>query len=211
MKSYRCFNNTVPPVYVDNYGKMTPKQAKLFFQDFTENLSKRLDFFRERCAADLKLSTDALDYSPDSLKFAWRWFLKYAELQKTPKGKFEIMKQDAMIFAESHINREEFTDETNCRRFDISAYWGECFIRNHKNLFWSYVTSPKSNIILYQPSLSGMKREYHGKIYDISFAPIHMSGVQASVLLTNAPASENDLCKIHAIWEEYAKLGDIIK
>ena len=191
----------VPPQGI-NYGEMTPKQAKESFEWFVEKIPERMEYFRNRCAKDLKISVEQLDYSRESLVLVWQWFLKTARREKTPKEQLEKMKQNAQIFGPSFINYEQFTVATHFIIRDIAMYVGQYWISNYPQLYWTYKTKPKDSVTVNQPIISGLRTSYKGKEKVISFAPLHMVGVQAANIFDKS-AKKNDLLKVIMFWEQY--------
>ena len=64
------YDLAVPPFGFDYY-HMTTKQAKDNYQWFISIIPSRMAYFRNRCAFDLKVSADSLDYSAESLIPIW--------------------------------------------------------------------------------------------------------------------------------------------
>lgn len=148
------YDLAVPPFGFDYY-HMTIKQAKDNYQWFISIIPSRMAYFRNRCAFDLKVSADSLDYSAESLIPIWKWFIKTARIEKTPKDELEKMIEGAKIFGESWINREHFSIATRYIMRDIGTYIGESFVWNYPQLRWSYYDKPKNYKNGRQPVISG--------------------------------------------------------
>ncbi|MDD4328143.1 MAG: hypothetical protein PHU83_07915 [Eubacteriales bacterium] len=144
----------VSPFGLDFYN-MTPKQAGANFEWFISIIPKRMEYFRNRCASDLKISVETLDYSAESLILVWRWFLKTARMEKTPKETLEKMKEGAKVLGESFINWEQFTVATQFIMKDIGMYIGQSYVLNYPQLRWHYYTKPKNEINAKQPVIAG--------------------------------------------------------
>lgn len=186
-----------------SYMQMTPQQAKENFEFFMEHLPERVEYLRNRCAHDLKISVDKLDYSPESLILIWKWFLKTARTEKTPKEQLEKMKEGAKIFGESYINREQLTVTTHFIVRDIAMYVGQCYILNYPNLCWSYKSSKiKNDVTGNQPMIMGFHMTFNGKEGDVSFFPIHMVGVQAGNIIRHSQ-NDTDLYNVFVKWMQY--------
>ena len=106
---------------------MSKKTAKEAFDWYVAAIPGRMDYFRSRCAHDLKIPVETLDYSAESLIPVWRWFLKTARTEKTPKEELAWMQEGAKIFGESFVVRRVLTVATQFIVRDISMYIGECF------------------------------------------------------------------------------------
>lgn len=186
-----------------SYTQMTPKQAKESFEFFMEHLPERVEYLRNRCAQDLRIPIDKLDYSPESLILVWKWFLKTARTEKTPKEELEKMKEGAKIFGESYINREQLSVITHFIIRDIAMYVGQCFVLNYPNMYWSYKpTKVKNDVTGNQPMIVGFHMTYNGKEGDISFFPIHMISVQAGSIIRHSK-NEKDLYNLFIKWVQY--------
>ena len=148
------YDLAIPPMGLDFY-RMTPKQSEEFYKWFISIIDKRMNYFRNRCALDSNISKLKLDYSAESLKLVWRWFLGIARIEETPKDLLKQMEDGAKIFGESYINREQFTPVTSFIMRDIGIYIGQSYILNHPQLYWHYYIKPKNDINAKQPVLGG--------------------------------------------------------
>lgn len=207
MKNFFRFLRDVPydllvPPEGCNYRAMTPAQAKRSFAWFLEHIPERMQYMRARCAKDLKIPEERLDYSSESLVFVWRWFIKTARIEKTPQEEVERMEKAAVIFGESYVNRTQFTVATQYILRDVAMYLGQCYVRNYKVLTWSYRTKPKSDVYLNQPLVSGFQSVYEGKCKPLSFPPLHMARVQAAKIFKSTQSSY-DLHDIFEYWCQY--------
>ena len=191
----------IPPIGL-NFQKMTPKQAKENFDWFISKIPERMNYFRNRCAKDLNILPEELNYSPESLVVIWRWFLKTAKMEKTPKDELEKMKEGAKIFGESFINREQFTVATKFVIRDIGMYVGQVYTINYPLLYWHYRTRPRNSINVNQPLIAGFRAKYIGNEGDVYFQPIHMVEVQAANFYDKSQ-KETDIYNIFTKWVEY--------
>ena len=196
------YNFILPPRGID-FGNMNKKEAAETFMWFMDHLPEKMDYLRFRCSSDLHISIKKLDYSDKSLVLIWRWFLKVARLEDTPREILDTMIEGSKIFGDSYISRKVLSVTTHMIVIDIALYTGECYIRNYPHLCWTYRTAPRDSITINQPVISGMISTYKGKNRPIDFAPIHMVGVQASGILDNS-ANEEDLINMYQCWEKYA-------
>jgi len=195
------YDLAVPPQGID-YGNMSKKTAKEAFDWYIAAIPGRMQYFRTRCAADLGIPVETLDYSPESLIPVWRWFLRTARTEDTPKEELAWMMEQAKIFGESFITRKVLSVATEFIVRDISMYIGECFLKECPKLYWTYRDKPKSSVTVNQPVIAGLVISAGGQTKPTAFAVIHMVGVQASKVLSK-DAEETDLFKIYQIWREY--------
>ena len=84
----------LPPYGYDFYN-MTVKQARAQYEWFISVIPERVNYLKKRCAEDLKIKPDLLDYSADSLKLLWEWFIGIARVEKTPPDELAKMKEGA--------------------------------------------------------------------------------------------------------------------
>ena len=164
----------VPP-YGQDYYLMTPKQVKDNFEWFISKIPERVDYLINRCAKDLKVSVDEFDYSPESLKLIWRWFLKTAKIEKVPKDQLdEMVKQWGHLGKESKmINYEQLTVATQFITRDIGMYLGEVFTRKYPGIItWGYFMKPKSEVSAKRPVLLGFYYERIDPQYSMPLDPI---------------------------------------
>jgi hypothetical protein len=161
----------VPPLGLDFYN-MTAKQAGENFEWFVSKIPERMAYFRNRCASDLNIPIETFDYSSDSMIPVWRWFLKIARMEKTPKEELERMKEGAKVFGESFINLEQFTVATQFIMRDIGMYIGQSYVLNYPQLYWHYHTKPKNEINAKQPVIAGFRAKYMDKEGDAVINPM---------------------------------------
>jgi len=191
----------VPPHGID-YRSMTPAIAEEDFDWFLSVIPDRLAYFRRRCADDLGISVNELNFSPQSLLQVWNWFLNTARTEKTPKEQFETMQEMAKVFGETFVSKRVLTVATEFIVRDIAIYVGECYVQTYPSLHWSLKTKPKNDIAINQPVISGFCASNNGMTKELFFAPIHMVGVQASKLLS-ARADAADLYNVFCFWEQF--------
>lgn len=207
MLDYLRFFKDIPYDFlVSPYGyhfrDMTPAQANGSFSWFMEHIPERVQYLRTRCAKDLDIAAALLDYAPESLVLIWRWFLKSARTQKTPKEELAKMEEGAKVFGQSFINRTQFTVATLYMLLDIGMYLGQCFVKNYPALTWAYYTKPKTDVYVNQPVISGFQVTYRGQQGPISFPPLHMARTQAGKLFAHTQ-DEQDLFNLFEYWRNY--------
>lgn len=177
---------------------MTPKQSKENFDWFMSKIPERMRYFRNRCAEDLCTSAENLDYSSNSLKSVWKWFIGTAKIEKTPKRDLEQMEEAAKIFGSSYVNKEQFTVATQFILRDIGMYLGQAYVLNYKPLYWTFYTKPKNDINVNQPVIAGFTVNGNNTYFN----PIHMAKIQAANIF-NHTAQDSDLYKIFVKWATY--------
>ena len=181
---------------------MKPKQAKENFEWWVSNIPTRIEYLINRCSKDLGVSSEKFDFSPESLKLLWKWFLQTMRVEKTPEEEIAEQIEKYGHFGESMISRMRLTLTTEYIICDIAMYLSEVFTRKYKNIKWSYYTKPKRDMFVNQPLLEGFVDIIDDQPYDDVFPPIHMVGVQA-VRLFDSRQKETDLYDLFKTWEDW--------
>lgn len=191
----------VPPLGLDFYN-MTPKQAAENFEWFLAKIPERMEYFRARCSNDLRISSDSLNFTAESLIPVWKWFLHTARMEKTPKEELEKMQEGAKIFGDSFINWEQFTVATKFIMRDIGMYVGQCYVLNYKKLYWHYRTKPKNEVNANQPIIAGFRVKIMNNEGDAVLNPISVVEGQAANFYEKTQDVE-DLYKFYTKWAKY--------
>ena len=129
----------IPP-YNKEFNKMSSAEAKEYFDWYKDNINNRIAYLQ--LYSNLKL-----DYSVESLVDIWEWFLKNAEIEKTPfirlmKLRKQLKGQPKEII-KYIINeqRYQFSLQTEYIIRDIATYFGEVYIKNNNSIYWGYHTN----------------------------------------------------------------------
>lgn len=146
----------VPPLGLDYYN-MTPRQASENFHWFLDHIPERMDYFRARCAQDLSVPLEQLNYQPESLLPVWQWFLKTAKTERTSKEVYKSMISQIKLFGEDYVPPRQFTVATQFILRDVGIYLAQCLLSNYPQLRWYYFTKPKSNVSAKRPLLVGFR------------------------------------------------------
>lgn len=186
-----------------NFRKMAPTQAQENFEWFISKIPEQMAYFCRRCAADLKVSESALDFSPESLTLVWRWFIEIARIVPTQPEELKRLEAGAKIFGASFINKYQFSVASQFIMRDIGMYLGEVFVRNYPQLYWSYYTKPKNVQDVNEPLVFGFVIPTEGNIGGaFQFNPMVGPRVQGGHLLTGTQ-NEQDLLNVFRTWEKY--------
>ena len=146
-----------------------------------------------------------MDFSEDSLKRLWKWFLKNAVIEKTPKVEIEKLRAELIAFPKSfskYVVKEEktrFSLESCGIINDISMYIGEVFIRNCNGIRWGFHTNTDDSFVN-MPELQGFEDNSFSPPFQMNFEPEHMVSVQASKLF-DKEQSDFDLFNIYMLWK----------
>lgn len=185
-----------------DYGKMTLKQVEDNFEWFVSIIPQRMDYLIMRCSNDMKISTNLLNFSAESLITIWKWFINTARMEKTPDEIMKKMVEGAKIFGDSFINREQFTISTQFIIKDIGMYIGQTFLSNYPQLKWTYYTKPKNDINARQPVLSGFyyhDNTTHGELF---LNPLSLAKGAAQNFYSGTQ-SEKDVYDYYLQWEKW--------
>ena len=191
----------IPPLGLE-CSKMTPKQAKENFNWFISKIPERMEYFRKRCSSDMNIDIEKLDFSTQSFLHVWTWFLKTAQVEKTPKNEVEKMKVKYAQFGDTWIEYERFSVATEYILRDIAMYLGQAFLHLGDFITWSYVTKPKNLIHVNSPILVGFVDNRYDPPFRPQFDPIGAVRGQALKLLSKE-VKETDLLDIFTKWTEY--------
>lgn len=179
--------------------KLNEQEAASYFEWFMERVPERVAYVSKVCATELRISEEKMDCSPESLLLLWKWFRRRAKTEPvvyTEEEKEELSKK----FPDSiRKNERQLTLETEYILRDIGMYLGETFRKNNPHIYWTYYTKPRRDFFVNHPLLKGFIDRSYGQIFEASFEPIHMAGVQA-VKIMKKTSKDTDLLNIYNIW-----------
>ena len=143
------YNILIPPLNKP-FKKFTQKEAENYFIWHQNQLKPRIEYLQNYACVDL-------NYSVDSINNIWDWFLKIAEIEKTPKIKINELKNQLKNqpkeIIEDVLNEQskQFSLETEYIIRDIAMYFGEVYVRNNASITWGYHTDVKLDSCKYAP------------------------------------------------------------
>jgi len=199
------------PIPVDKpFPELNKKEAKNYFDWFLAHLDERADYLREKISSSLNISEEQLDYSLDSFKPIWKWFLQVAEISKTPP---KILKQlekslsgQPRSFISHMLNQssKELSVFTEYVLRDIGMYIGKTFILNFSSLKWTIKHAPKSYVHVNVPLIVGFvdDNEEYPKPFYPDMDPIDIARTPAMNLFDNTQ-SEADLYNLCMKWVQW--------
>lgn len=203
-KKKLSYSILLPPLD-KSYDQLNERETQEFFDWYISEIPKRIEYMSTVCSNQLGISHTALDLSPKSLILLWDWFLKIADVEKTPKAGIEEIKDKLGKHYKSFIDyvvnesREQFSLETEYILRDIGMYLGETFVRNHKKIVWGYHTDIERDSFANIPLLIGFEDADFHPPFKMEFEPIHMAGVQAGNIQDNTQSKE-DLFNLYQKW-----------
>lgn len=187
--------------------KLTPEEAKEYFDWFIMHVDERSEYLKQKVAENLRLDTNKIDFSLDSLIYIWRWFLSVAELNKTPKVILDKIKDllnkngKPKEFIEDMLqeNKMELSVFSHYVIRDIGMYVGKMFVTNFQSLRWDYHTDIEKDSFANMPQIFGFIDNTYTPPFEEQFEPIHYTEMQASNLFDNT-ANEKDLYNMCIQW-----------
>ena len=194
--------------------KLSRAEAKVYFNWYVDHIDERSEYIRHKVSSDLKISIELLDFSVESLVFIWRWFLKVAEIKRTPKSVLGKIREELKRNGES----EEFTSDiisyngmelsvfTRYVIRDIGMYVGKMFVTNYPTLRWDYHTTKKDSFTNI-PQIFGFVNTTYDPPFEERFDPIFYTEMIASNLLDKTQ-SENDLYNLCVNWIQHVPKSD---
>lgn len=182
----RDYQYSEPPFGKSIYD-LTEQEAAEYFDWYLQVLPGRVDYVSEVCAAELGISKEKLDCSPESLVLLWKWFRRRTKTEPGPTP--------------ADPKQRVLTRETELLLRDVGMYLGETLRKNVAGLHWSYYTEPKKDFFCNHPLLKGFVDMTSGKPFYAVFEPIHMAGIQARKLLRHA-SGDRDLYNLYCIWAQ---------
>lgn len=149
------YNGMTPPFELISFEDMKKKQAEQYFVWYIDTIEQRIQNLEKYI--NLTGTHMVLDKTPNSLIELWDWFSNHIEV--CTKDEQELMLELAMRpnWIKAHImsDRRKLSLNTIMIAVDISAYFGEVFIKNNPNIYWGYLSKPKKLHGVNRPRLLG--------------------------------------------------------
>lgn len=148
----------VPPFEIDDFAKLSTKEAKEHFNWYISQIPFRLQQLEKYLNEELKENIK-FDFSPSSLLDIWKCFESYVKTdKKTNKEIKEELEKYPQWLHESILETDyKFTVESLVVGMDIAIYFAETIIRNNPVIKWGYFTKPKSRMSVNKPVLLGFQ------------------------------------------------------
>lgn len=159
------YNGMTPPFELISFEDMKKKQAEQYFVWYIDTIEQRIQNLEKYI--NLTGTRMVLDKTPNSLIELWDWFSNHIEV--CTKDKQELMLESAMRpdWIKAHImsDRRKLSLNTIMIAVDISAYFGEVFIKNNPNIYWGYLSKPKKLHGVNRPRLLGFAGDMSVYVY----------------------------------------------
>lgn len=149
------YNGMTPPFELISFEDMKKKQAEQYFVWYIDTIEQRIQNLEKYI--NLTGTRMVLYKTPNSLIELWDWFSNHIEV--CTKDEQELMLELTMRpdWIKAHImsDRRKLSLNTIMIAVDISAYFGEVFIKNNPNIYWGYLSKPKKLHGVNRPRLLG--------------------------------------------------------
>lgn len=159
------YNGMTPPFDFIPFEDMKKKQAEQYFVWYIDTIEQRIQNLEKYI--NLTGTHMVLDKTPNSLIELWDWFSNHIEV--CTKDEQELMLELAMRpnWIKAHImsDRRKLSLNTIMIAVDISAYFGEVFIKNNPNIYWGYLSKPKKLHGVNRPRLLGFAGDMSVYVY----------------------------------------------
>lgn len=159
------------PSNVKAFEEFTKEEIDEYFKWFVNKIPERVTYLST-------YSGVCLDFSVNSLVDIWDWFIKTAEIEKTPQIRMKELKEQLkgqpkeIADATLKENREQLTLETMYIARDIAMYYGEVFVRNNKSLYWGYHTDVKADSFANRPLIMGFEDRNYSPYFQFHSDPV---------------------------------------
>jgi len=203
--------NPLPIPFHKPFEELSKKEANDYFDWFISNVGERSDYLRGKVASGLNISEECLDFSLDSLKPIWMWFLQVAEVSKTPKDVLKKYKKSMIGQPKSYVDHminnhlnEELSVFTEYVLRDIGMYIGKLFIDNYPCLKWTIKYTPKSYVYVNVPLIVGFidDDESYPKPFHPDMDPIFVARAPAMKLFEKTQ-KDDDLYERCMKWAQW--------
>jgi len=202
MKLSENMKNYIPlPIPLNKpFSELSKKEADEYYNWFLTHIDERTDYLREKVSTSLNISIVCLDFSLESLKLIWKWFLQVAEISKVPKSVLKEIKKSLRGQPQSLVDhmveqqKEGLSVFTEYVLRDIGMYLAKMFIANYPCLYWTVINNPKSYISVNEPIIMGFIDDdpSYPKPFRPDLEPISLARNPAMNLFDNTQ-QENDL------------------
>ncbi len=116
------------------FSTKTKDELKLYWIWFKENKEERIAYLREIVKSTEGFEDWSADFSSDSLKKLGEWLDQNIEIEKLPEVVYNKKRSETPSYID--VNDWDLTIKTRSILVDVGIYFGEVFIKEHKNLKW---------------------------------------------------------------------------
>ncbi len=180
--------------------ELSKAEAQEYFDWFISHIDERSDYLRQKVSAGLNIPIESLDFSLDSLKPIWKWFLHVAET--TESSQIDIEELEQLLEGQSEVvrhlieqPREILSVFTEYVLRDIGMYVAKVFTSNYDVIRWTIKRTPKRYVHVNEPLLIGFidDNEAYPKPFYPDLEPVQFTRMPALKLIRQQQPSEDDL------------------
>lgn len=190
--------------------ELSKKESQEYFDWFISHIDERSEYLKKKVSDGLGVPIKLLDYSLESLKPIWKWFLQMAETTKQPK--VDSKQLEKALEGQPQIVRCMIEDPgevlsvfTEFVLRDIGMYVAKMFTSNYPVLKWTVKRMPKRYVHVNEPLIIGFidDNENYPKPFHPDLEPIDLARTPAMKLIRNVQPHDDDLyneCKKWVGW-----------
>lgn len=174
------------------FSTKTKDELKLYWNWFKEHKEKRISYLIEVVKSTQGFENWNADYTSDSLKELGKWLAQNVETEKLPEAVYNKKRNETPSYID--VNDWDLTIKTRSLLVDSGIYFGEVFIKEHKNLKWEqYFSKTKKDVNNGHVVIRLKKRELN---------PIWLLYI-LGLGLVDKTNDEHRLYDLFKVWEKY--------
>lgn len=183
-----------PPFEIKAFKDMNKKEAMKHFEWYVNEAPKRIELLREAILYTDFIEKDKLDFSEESLKLLWKWFIPRVKLVSKTTEEIGSELDKYPDWMKEYVSKEKLSMESLTLTMDIAIYFAEVFIRNFDEVKWGVITKPKSLVYVNRPVLIGFRNS------ELDTRRIIFNLANK---VSKGNHDENALYNIYKVWEGY--------
>ena len=188
-----------PPVNEKDFSKMSKKEAEKVFEWYTKEIPHRLSLLKKAYLLSGG-EGDIFDYSSDSLKALWSWYIKNVNV--VPKSEEEYQKQVRALPA--HIGSFVLKDKVEMVwvqiAMDIGIYMALCLLKHGGRLKWGIFFKPRTLYSVNRPVIVGFTKS-------MCFDSMNIMSTQI-FKVAKSKSEGNELYNLFHVWIGYVEIGE---
>ena len=155
MKTGLSYNMPERAVVFD-FIDMPMEEARAYYEWYTASLGARSEVLRRAVSEQTGEPLTALDFSAESLRIIWAWFLRPAQTARNPRYR-GVTALFSGAFRDAAMREPErvFTEETNAIIGDIGMYIAKALTVRYPALSFAMLTKPRNYIRVKAPVIVG--------------------------------------------------------
>lgn len=149
----------IPPFPIGAFEEMNKKEAQIHFDWYIKEIPNRIELLKEYYEFSGGGKKELLDFTPESLKNLWEWFIPRIRLERRSREEIEsdLAKFPKLLKKDIMNNKYKISTESLAIAMDIAIYFAEVIIKHFQNIKWGFITKPKSYVSVNRPVLLGFK------------------------------------------------------